>query len=221
MSDLVFFDPHVGAKYDKAEALFTKKLLILGDSHYCKSECADRTTCGDRGKHSDCTQFTQEVVEMYLDPTCCGNEFRWKKTFTTFVHSMLKKDTTLEEQKAFFDSVVFYNYLQVAAGASPDAAGMSDHSDKRYQTAFYEVIDQHRPEVVVCWGQRLWNTLPNDFGYGEAVKGAGLKIGDSMFWNYYDYPYRDGRLLLIGVHHPSAGFAGAFHHEVFKQLGCV
>lgn len=189
MSDVVFFDPHVGSKYDKDNALFTKRVMILGDSHYCKDECADRTTCGDRGKYPDCTQLTHRVVEWYLNPNCNGQDFLWKRTYTTFINSMLGKDTTPEERAAFFESVVFYNYMQAAAGASPDVAGNYDHSDGRYLAAFYEVIDKYRPEVIVSWGQRLWNTLPNDFGYGEAVKGAGLKIGDSVFRNYYDYAH--------------------------------
>ena len=218
MGGNVFFDPHVGEKYGKEGSLFKKKILVLGDSHYCDNECTDRKSCGDLEKHQDCADFTQEIVKDFLNLGCTGERYRWKGTYSRFVNSMMGREASQPEREEFFDSVVFYNYMQAAAGDNPYVAGSYEHSDKRYLSALYEVLDKYSPDVVICWGQTLWDTLPDDFNYGEPVKGAGIKIGDMEFLKYYDYPYKDGRLMLIGVHHPSIGYARDFHHEIFSKL---
>mgnify|MGYP003474834385 CR=1 FL=1 len=41
-----------------------KKILALGESHYCGSGCAD---CGECGKHPECSDFTTIVVNWCLN----------------------------------------------------------------------------------------------------------------------------------------------------------
>ncbi len=77
----VFFEPWVGDKYDIEFSMFRKKVLIVGNSHYCE-KCED---CGNRELHPDCIDFTKHVIKDYLDK---NHKATWKKTFSTFVNSM-------------------------------------------------------------------------------------------------------------------------------------
>lgn len=213
MANNIFFDPWVGDKYGSELSIFREKILILGNSHYCDI-CED---CGNRELHPDCVDFTKRVVRVYLDTS---QKDTWKKTFSTFVNCMLNKSTSNEERMEFFDSVAFYNYLQIAAGEDPYSTGQYDYTDVRYLEAFYEVVDKIQPDVVICWGNKVWEALPNNWNnYGEAKEGLGIKIDGDVFNKYLTYPYEDGhKILLIGVQHPSQAFPRDYYHHVFSEL---
>lgn len=118
------------------------------------------------------------------------------------------------------ESVVFYNFLQVAAGEDAVSAKAFDakYSDVSNMKAFKEVLDHTGPDVVVSWGYRLWETLPNDWGFGEAEKGVGIPIEGKNFYCYYTYPFNGKPILLIGAHHPSVGYDSKFHSDIFAAL---
>lgn len=213
MGSKIFFDPWVGDKFGSKLSMFNKKILVLGDSHYCDS-CED---CGNRELHPDCIDFTKQVVRNYLD---VNHKAAWKKTFSTFVNSMLNKSTSDEDRTIFFESIAFYNFLQVAAGEDPYSTRNFNYTHERYLEAFYEVIDKTLPDVVICWGGRVWDALPNNWNnYGEAEKGLGVKIDGDVFKNYLIYPFKgDHKILLIGIQHPSISFARDFHYRIFSSL---
>ncbi len=200
--------PWLGSEYPKSNGVFRHKTLILGGSHYVE----DLDTEAD---HSD---FTNEIINIYLDQNSNG---RWKATFSTFINSVFGKSASSCERKSFFDSVVFYNYLQEIAGKNPTSAHQYDYHEEKHFNAFTQLLDEQQPEVVISWGSKVWDALPNDWGYGEAKKGKGLQINGTEFIRYYDYPYKNGRILLIGVHHPSSGYGRDHHHHIFKDLKLI
>lgn len=55
MSSNIFFQPFVGKDYANG-GIFGKRIMILGESHYCDESCAD---CGD------CQLATSGVYELY------------------------------------------------------------------------------------------------------------------------------------------------------------
>lgn len=203
MKSNIIFQPHVGGLYQKGGGVFKKRTLILGGSLYGVDETR--------------SDATQELVDFYL--TRCGES--WCKTYTSFINSVFGRDANQEERERFFQSIVFYTYLQAPAGAGPHDAGKSDYSDNRHFAAFCEVLDAHQPEVVIAWGDLVWDALPDDWNYGNADRGEPMVIAGESFSFHYNYPYRDGRILLIGAHHPSIGYSRDFHHALFKQLGVV
>lgn len=212
MKTNIFFDPWIGENYGTDKATFHKKILLLGNSHYCEA-CND---CGNRDLHPDCTKLTNTVVNDYLDPSHVAS---WKKTFSTFINSMLGKSTSEQERKNFFDSVAFYNYLQVAAGEDAYSTGNFNFAESRQLQAFYEVLNNVEPDVVISWGSKVWDVLPDNWNnYGEAEKGKGISIGDQIFYKYYTYPYNNKKILLIGVQHPSVGYSTGFYHGIFSEL---
>ena len=65
MENNIFFQPFVGRHYADG-GMFGKRIMILGESHYCDEGCAD---CGDCRMHRECMGFTQNVLADYLDET--------------------------------------------------------------------------------------------------------------------------------------------------------
>jgi hypothetical protein len=211
-----FFEPHVGSHYAGPKSLFDKRVLVLGDSHYC-GKSASCVGCGDSLLHPECRDFTVERVSEYLDENFSAE---WKKTYSTFINSVFGHRTSMEERSAFFDSVVFANYLQVAAGGNPYSKVNGDYDAPAHLNAFYACLERVLPEIVVCWGGDVWDALPNDWGYGEALK-APVEIEGDSFASCYIYPYRDSRITLLGANHPCRGFPSDRHHQVFKAVGMI
>lgn len=50
MKDNIFFQPFVGKDYANG-GIFGKRIMILGESHYCDESCTD---CGDCQLHREC-----------------------------------------------------------------------------------------------------------------------------------------------------------------------
>lgn len=110
MANNIFFQPFVGRHYADG-GMFGKRILILGESHYCDEDCTD---CGDCRLHRECMGFTQNVLADYLDET---NERQdWMRTFVKFERSLVGEETDQALRQKIWDSVVFFNYLQVAMG---------------------------------------------------------------------------------------------------------
>ena len=63
MSMNVFFQPFVGKDYTTG-GIFGKRIMVLGESHYCDEGCAD---CGNISSHRECMAFTNGVVGDYLN----------------------------------------------------------------------------------------------------------------------------------------------------------
>ena len=210
----IFFDPWVGENYGTDKSILKKKILVLGGSHYCE-ECA---TCGDRMLHPGCVSYTRDRIGEYLNPAFNAP---WKKTYTSFINSVYGGATSHEQQRRYFSSICFYNFLQLSAGKDPNSAHRYNYKDIRHRLAFYEIIRRWMPDIVISWGDKVWNALPDDWGYGTAIKGAAMSVAGTAFTSYQRYPFEETTVLLIGVHHPSTGYDRGLHHEVFSRLEAV
>lgn len=202
----MFFLPHIGRHY-LYSPLFGKRILVLGESHYCDRGCID---CG-AARHGDCARFTQKVIADYLNP---ANEREgWMNTYLKFERSLVGHETENGESRRIWDSVAFYNYLQVAMGG-PREAGQQD----QYQnaaTAFIEALETLRPDLVIVWGMRLWNALPS----GEMWCGGTKVVVEGYEVQNGFYRLNDGlKVRAFAVYHPSAGYDWAFWHKVIVRF---
>ena len=229
MYDKVFFAPWVGPYYDKPDSIFKGKVLIVGDSHYCEESVECQKPCGKRDQSTEtCHTFTEEVISLYLNPECLKPEHRkWLKTFSTFINSVYGSIANQEMRQQFCDSVAFYNYLQVAAGKCPGLTNQYDYSSKTALSAFYEVMKELSPDVVISWGDKVWNALPNNWlsnnwlDNGEAQKGLDLVCDGSVFDRYLVYPFAGKHITLIGAHHPCRKYISAYHTSVYTHFGLL
>ena len=154
MLNNIFFQPFVGKDYADG-GIFGKRIMILGESHYCDEGCAD---CGDCRLHRVCMGFTQGVLRDYLDE---GTERQnWMRTFVKFERSLVGEETDQAMRLKIWNSVVFFNYLQVAMGGPREAGTSAQY--RQAGEAFFEVINKYQPEYVIAWGNRPWDKMPGE-----------------------------------------------------------
>ncbi|GAA0304484.1 hypothetical protein GCM10009128_24800 [Psychrosphaera haliotis] len=199
----VFFKPWVGKQYGQVNSIFRKKILILGDSHY-----TDELEVPELINDQPSSDFTTAVINDYLNEEIKGN---WKSTFTKFMNSFVQG--TVHEnsaQEELWNSVAFYNYLQIPAGSEPRLTQHYDYSKEKDRDAFLEVLSELKPDVIISWGSKAWDAIPEDFGFGKYVPNKEF----SDF--FYTYPFKDVKLQVLGINHPSSAYKSSYWADVFK-----
>ena len=188
------FLPFVGKDYHSG-GIFGRKLMVMGDSHYGSVPSPDTT---------------RQVLGWYLDPSV--EREGWMNTFLKFERSLVGKETTAQDSRKIWDSVLFYNYLQVLL-SGPREAG-TDQQYKDSSASFYEVLSQYRPDLLIVWGKRVWQKLPwQGWTEGETI-------------HVDDYPIDNGTYTLpcghkvktVCVYHPSVGYSWDYWHRVIQKF---
>ena len=216
----VFFLPYVGNKYENGlilnedgtiESGKTKgeglKVMVLGESHFCGEECEN---CGIASACAEnkCKKFTQKVVTDYLDYLNNKKEFEpWMNTFTKFGKALTGKD---ERSEDIWKSVTFYNYVQRAMNAARTCPSSEDFILS--EDAFFEVLEKYKPNIIICWGKRLYNKLPN-----KGSKGIDIETEYEFIETWIYNISNNQKSLVIPIYHPSAGFDWSYWHEVIVK----
>ena len=110
------------------------------------------------------------------------------------------------------DSVIFFNYLQVAMGG-PREAGTAEQYHQAGK-AFFEVIEKYQPEYIIVWGKRLWNNLPNvrwHDGDDIVVDGYPVATGAYLLSN-------GKQVKVMAVNHPSVGYSWDYWYRVIQRF---
>ena len=195
----VIFKPYVGKNY-KSGGIFGKRILVLGESHYCSKEEA-------------CDTLTEEVLQEYLNHEV--NE-GWMNTFKKFVRALVGKTTSSEDSFQIWDSLAFYNYLQVPMADNRLAGTEEDY--KNAEKPFFEVLDELKPDFMIIWGKRLWNKTP----------GTNWTLDTPVIVDNYENPVgtymtpNGHKVITTPVyHHPSTSFDWDYCYRVLKKIGIV
>lgn len=203
----VFFQPFVGRDYTTG-GIFGKRIMVLGESHYCDEGCAD---CGNIANHRECMAFTNGVVSDYLNED--KPRERWMSTFLKFERSLVGHETEWPERQRIWQSVLFYNYLQVAMGG-PRKAG-TDAEYRQAEEAFFSVLDQYRPQYIIAWGNRLWGEMPDGERWQD---GDDITIdGYTVYTSSYALS-GGGRVKAMAVNHPSVGYSWDWWYKVIETF---
>jgi len=209
----VFFKPYAGDEYHIGYC--GKKLLILGESHYCDQIYNTTTDCGKEEECQqlpECQNFTIDVLERFLDSKETGKKERWMRTFTRFTNIFLGGRATKEEVLVFWDCVMFYNYVQMAM----------EHSrippDKHYfaisETAFFEVLEEYKPDLVIVWGARLEGHLPKK---NKTLSDFQVLNTPGHVFHYYEVAGK--RIPAYAIYHPSSSaFSYKYHAYLLEAL---
>jgi len=203
----VFFKPWVGKYYEKG-GIFHKKILVVGESHYCDG-C---NSCGLKYA-KECEDLnTTKVVNDYLNPSKCSE--KWKNTYRKFERSLVNRETTIEDAEEIWQSIAFFNFLQVAMTEARKSGTHEDYMEG--QKAFLEVIDEYQPDLIIVWGVgKLYEYLPGE--KDGWIWGDELKIDDYKVKNGY-YQLKNGKKSrVIAVYHPSVGYSWDWWHKVIKR----
>lgn len=203
-----FFKPWIGNEYTQKNY----KILVIGDSHYCGG--CDR--CGVYGNCSfeemeECSNFTQRVVESYIDfRKGIGEKQVWMtKTFYPFDKIFYgKENVTVEESLKLWNSISFYNFLQTAYIKKATNVKYSNN-DYALSTPFcYNVVKELRPNLIIVWGNRAYDHLPNTNWQGST--------------EYYNGKYlidNENEIRCIRIYHPSRANVSDWHSILTDFIG--
>ena len=211
----VKFRPWVGENYH-TDGIFGKKILVLGESHYCKEDknrnpaCIALGHCSYDCMNEDCYAQTKDVVGVVVN-NYTGQKH--EQTFLKFAQSVMGKELSKKELSAFWQSVAFYNYMQHSQSGPSRPI---EFSECDYSEAFREVIESLMPDYIIVWGVRLWRTFLPDWGGTRSE--ITLENGDQT--PGWTYNIQGKNIHTICVHHPCMG-KGAdwrYWHEFHKKF---
>lgn len=196
----VRFEPWVGNQYNTS-GFNGKKILVIGESFYCSEEEAVAT-------------LTEKVVTDYL--AIRNGEFRennggWTNTYLKFERSLVGEETKPERSLEIWNSIAFYNYLQVPMSGARESGTSIDY--KNAKEAFFEVLNNLQPELIIVWGVgKLFNNLPEDrWTWGNLLDVDGWEIKNG----YYQLDNKK-QVRCIAVYHPSTGYQWDWWHKVIE-----
>ena len=209
----IHFEPWVGKNY-LTKGYQGKRILVLGESHYCTKELSEGGRCFPQCKEenmfADCVSQTQDVVrEAVYD----YRGLPYQQTFLCFERAVMGKVLTKEEREEFWEGAMFYNYVQFAQ-SGPRMAPQPEHwaySDK----ALENLLVVYEPDHIIVWGVRLYNNMPKG-----GTKECELKMGNGDTADYRVYSILGKDIPALKVHHPSAptGKNWEYWHEVIDEF---
>lgn len=171
-----------------------KKVLVLGESHYCDEDLSDE----------ELSSFTRDVLKCYLSSE---ERYGWMRTFVKFEHALANADANIDSN-SIWSRLMFYNYLQRTL-QGPRMAG-----EKYYEEAkkpFFAILEKYKPDYIIVWGRRLFLNLPSE----NVLEGEYMPSIEINIWSYQI----DGHTIkVLPVVHPSGGFLCGYWHEVIVEL---
>ena len=203
---MFFFNPWIGKHYFNNK-LFSKRIFILGESHYCDKNCID---CGNVYQHQECGCITSDIIGWYLNPDI--EREKWMNTYLKFERSLVGKETSNDDSIKIWDSLVFYNFLQVAMSGPRISGTNQEYVDAA--KSFLDALEQYCPNVLIVWGLRLWDNLPNKYWEdGGIIKVDGYSVSNG----YYNLP-NGHKVRAFAVYHPSTGYDWNYWYKVISKF---
>ncbi len=198
----VKFEPWKGKNYNTS-GFNGKKILVIGESFYCSEEDAVAT-------------LTTKIVKDYLairKGECRENKGGWTNTYLKFERSLIGKETTPKESREIWDSIAFYNYLQVPMSGARESGFTIDY--KNAENAFFEVINELQPDLIIVWGVgKLFNNLPEDrWTWDKPLNVEGWDIQNG----FYQLDNKK-QVRCVAVYHPSTGYQWDWWHKVISRF---
>ena len=173
-----------------------KKVLVLGESHYCDEELSDE----------ELSSFTRDVLDCYLNSK---ERYSWMRTFLKFERALFNKVTDIKDRKNIWNHLMFYNYLQRPLHGTRMAGDLEDYKDAT--DPFFAILKIYKPDYIIVWGRRLFANLP----YENGVEGEYMPSVDMNSWSYQI----DGLTIkILPIYHPSVGFSWDYWHEVIVEF---
>lgn len=200
----IFFKPWIGKDYVNG-GIFGKKILVVGESHYC-GDCPE---CGNLTEANDCSDFT---TEHCIKPLLEGYKAGWTGTFHKFERSLVGHEVDLQESRRIWNSVAFYNYIQKALSGPRVSPASADF--RNAETAFFETLDILKPELVIVWGVgRMFDNMP---GGKRWRNGETLKVDGYAVKNGYYSLGNEEETRVLWIYHPSAGYSWDWWYKVIN-----
>jgi len=191
----VFFKPWVGENYFE-NGFNGKKILVLGDSHYCKyyNDC---NICCDISRQEECKagNLTQGAVESFIEYKQGYDFIPYMNTYSKFTNRLFKEEVSNNTTIDFWNSIVFYNYVQKAQKESRISPTQEDYENS--YSAFVEILNEYQPDLIIVWGWTLWRIV---IKYGIE---ADFNIIENRKERFYYFDINNKKIPACGIPHPS------------------
>lgn len=169
--DGVTFQPYIGDDYE--QGINGTRLLILGESHYCKERC--RPVDAEAK-----SQFTRKIIR----DLATSRSYRY---FTTILRLVLEESRSKKihstPRRDFWNKVAFYNYIQDFVGVKSLDRPLKDQWQDAQQPLL-NVLERLQPQLVLVTGQELKDHLPKPFP--EQYKTCFIKHPSWMKFSFAD-----------------------------------
>ena len=157
----VYFEPWIGKEYYNQDV----KILVIGDSHYCGG--CDK--CGIRGctipEMGECKNFTRNTIKNYLSFRAgIIEKSNWMtKTYLPFDKIYFgHEDVTLEESLKLWNKIAFHQFVQTAISEEASNTNYTNDDYSLSSPMAKEVINILKPDFIIVWGNRAYNSLDNE-----------------------------------------------------------
>lgn len=191
----LYFNPWIGKNY--SDGFLGKRILVLGESHYCANV-------------NDAQQsLTQEIIRDLLDPNSVHEPY--KNTYLKFEHALAGKKLDFTERAELWNKIAFYNFIQEPLSGPREAPNRELFL--RGEEPFFEVVNKLSPDVILVWGKRLYENLPQK---GEQL--PDILMEDMSSIECWSYTSESGvTALVLPMCHPSAAFSTDYWHEAISK----
>lgn len=174
------------------------KVAVLGDSHYCaqQSEAVE--------------SLTNDIVKDLLNVESTFEYY--KNTYTKFIKSFTGyiDKLTIESKKEAWHHILFYNYVQEAMNAPRQSPTSKQY--KEAQMPFFEVLEKYSPDVIIVWGKRLYENLPE--GGRTPDLNLSTVLGKNCSIEVWEYEVKGKWIPVFTINHPS----GAYSYEKWPTV---
>ena len=158
----VKFTPWVGKNYE--QGFRGKKILILGDSHYCAKDenrndaCRSKGNCSYDCMNERCYKMTYDLIRgEYMEyRSGRAKSAGHLQTILTFEKNLFGYTPTPQESIDFWNSVIFYNYIQHSQYKPRGRRDTKAEEIDDYKEAFKEVLAEYQPDYIIIWSKFLF-----------------------------------------------------------------
>ncbi len=213
--NFINFRPHIGQSYF-TDGFRGKRILVLGESHYCLNEMAEGGRCYPKCRKEnmleDCHSQTEDVVDGMIYSYDGSDGSKYQQTFLCFERAVLGKVLTQKEREEFWEGVIFYNYLQFSQ--TGPRCHIANEDWEQSERAFRQLLEAYLPDFIIAWGARLYNKMPNWGGVHSLL----TVDGDST--DVWTYTVKEKPMPMLKIHHPStpSGKSREYWHKFIKEF---
>jgi hypothetical protein len=197
------FDGNGVIRYGSAQ-MRGRRIMVLGESHYCANPETEAVV-----------SLTIDIISDLINPS--SEHEPYKNTYTKFAKSAIGTFDELSDnaKSEFWNHVLFYNYVQTAISGARVAPTNEEFKDSK--DAFFEVLAKYKPDLVIVWGSRLYNNLPQTGNQlADLVIQQGEYAGRAV--EMWSYEVESKFVALMPIVHPSAGFDLKLHNAFIRQF---
>ena len=160
----VKFLPWVGEYYKEVEGFQGKKILVLGDSHYCakaenrNDKCRSKGDCSYECMNDNCYKMTRDLIRgEYMEYRSERSKSAGHlQTILTFEKNLFGYTPSPQESINFWNSVIFYNYIQHSQYKPRGRRDTKPKEIQDYREAFKEVLEYYKPTHIIVWSKFLF-----------------------------------------------------------------